>query len=1616
MVYGRVNHYVETFSGRRINTEYINSRIIPVKEHYRRVAVNARIQGTSADIMRLAMIKLSKELKEKNLGEIINTIHDELIVEAEDGKAEEVQKLMKEMMEKTAKEIIGVDVPVKINVGDDLNFGKELNEDQQETRDHLQENDDFTMSYDDLGYNSLLQEDEEETNDFINNYDLEEEEYRNSCFDILGIEYQVLVSMLCFHRAFSVHGKKYKNLSLATEEDQKKVGKYDDIVIRYIDKEDKKKAINVQVKRIDEEEGYNEIYCTTLFPQGEGKNKDMFAINKYFMSFLEQDKERRDETKYNVIFTNSDLATKDGKKVKYKLLKHSGIEVDEIRDEVLEDLLCANKEQPGFYNFSKGEVREKILKVIDPLQSESRKKVKRILEESTLSKIGIEKIEELLNSPSGKKEKEIKKLIEEVKEQLKPLEKVTKENVLVLLKPLFAAKKFTEKEYKKLIDDFFNKLVLAVNQPNRQELKMIVKKEIEEKIVENNDSSKVFNDFEKKMFGWLEKRIENEGIRITKENSGNYFREINKNADKGINTVTYREDKRYKKTPWVGAMVPRIVYIWELLTFYIYKAFLANKNDKDYEELSIKIGEKRTGENNYTCFNYKDKCTCISFEYKDIREGSREEIFTSIDDHYDYFLKLRKEKKKLEHFVVSVEGFELEEGCDFIGENELKRINFQGKGDHKLLENFFLCEGKEKEGSFYRFSEETIRKLLDKTDEEHKKEKKAFLEILVFKVNLPGREKLESSIQSEIGGEENYYNLKELVLRWIEGPMGMSIDNKIKEEYLKDIKDGKVSKLTYEMAEENKGLIGPIDSFVRTIVGRGEARRFRGFKAFLLNKGVDKFKALISNQALPHISSMLLGVREDCDSSFERLYDKLFDKKGKEKEFLKSFTSSGITLGNVSGMLHGAGSKAPEALETLIETLTKERTINGKNTTYLKFLKDKGILSNVSSMLGSAGSKAPEALETLIETLTKERTINGENTTYLKFLKDKGILSNVSSMLSRAGSQAPEALETLIETLTKERTINEKNTTYLKFLKDKGILSNVSGMLHGAGSKAPEALETLIETLTKERTINGKKTTYLKFLKDKGILSNVSGMLHGRSKAPEALEGSLDALNLKIDGQQGKKTYLECFSEKGITNEVIIGSLREWKKQRSEDYNKRFENYFDRRLKNLTEKNASSQENISSQQQSDKRKLKGSEESTAQNYSKKKKANTEVSSGCSDEERQEVVSCLSEFILNNLPDASVKSVRQGLYLPSFETRGVKINGKCTAITRSLSQALSLQNNKSFLSNLETSAEIYERIAQGKQISKREEREVFAFSKLLNNFERQLDSATNSLPSNLMHNKVYKTFSDLSRDIAEIKGNFAIHLVTSNHVVAIYRTGSNYAYFDSNVAFVSGLKSVDQLMKIVEKAVEFAGYEVGEKGFLVEYFDVEQANKLLSSEGKQILAKEIKTERQLLAEQDKELGLIKINGQEVSRVQLYDFGTKINVEGSVPLLINADMNLSSKKFQDHLGKKEVSMTAREYLGNLKDSKNVEEVVQATKFIPFIGSKCEIEEAKQTRKPKQSLLELAKGIINCILAAVSLTSASWSKSQLPEKAGNEPQTYLNDPTVDKQLQRSRQTISS
>jgi hypothetical protein len=68
-------------------------------------------------------------------------------------------------------------------------------------------------------------------------------------------------------------------------------------------------------------------------------------------------------------------------------------------------------------------------------------------------------------------------------------------------------------------------------------------------------------------------------------------------------------------------------------------------------------------------------------------------------------------------------------------------------------------------------------------------------------------------------------------------------------------------------------------------------------------------------------------------------------------------------------------------------------------------------------------------------------------------------------------------------------------------------------------------------------------------------------------------------------------------------------------------------------------------------------------------------------------------------------------------------------------------------HESSLNNLQGSAELYERLAQGKQISVREEREVFALSNLFDGFEQKLDSPRSIFTSAFSQVKSYNTFDD-----------------------------------------------------------------------------------------------------------------------------------------------------------------------------------------------------------------------------------------------------------------------------
>ncbi|HEY1085950.1 MAG TPA: DNA polymerase I [Candidatus Saccharimonadales bacterium] len=111
--------YVETFYGRRRPTPDIKSSNFMVREAAKRAAANMPIQGTEADLMKLAMIKIDEEMGD--LGQQILQIHDSILVECPEKNAEKIGKILKETMESIAPEL-----PVKLKV--DVSIGKNWGE------------------------------------------------------------------------------------------------------------------------------------------------------------------------------------------------------------------------------------------------------------------------------------------------------------------------------------------------------------------------------------------------------------------------------------------------------------------------------------------------------------------------------------------------------------------------------------------------------------------------------------------------------------------------------------------------------------------------------------------------------------------------------------------------------------------------------------------------------------------------------------------------------------------------------------------------------------------------------------------------------------------------------------------------------------------------------------------------------------------------------------------------------------------------------------------------------------------------------------------------------------------------------------------------------------------------------------------------------------------------------------------------------------------------------------------------------------------------------------------------------------------------------------------------
>jgi DNA polymerase-1 len=113
--FARDNGYVQTVLGRRRYLKDINSRNAVVRGAAERNAVNAPIQGSAADIIKIAMINVYKKLEEGNYkSKMLLQVHDELVFDVYKPELDAMKSLIKTEMENAYKLSVPLDVDLDI--------------------------------------------------------------------------------------------------------------------------------------------------------------------------------------------------------------------------------------------------------------------------------------------------------------------------------------------------------------------------------------------------------------------------------------------------------------------------------------------------------------------------------------------------------------------------------------------------------------------------------------------------------------------------------------------------------------------------------------------------------------------------------------------------------------------------------------------------------------------------------------------------------------------------------------------------------------------------------------------------------------------------------------------------------------------------------------------------------------------------------------------------------------------------------------------------------------------------------------------------------------------------------------------------------------------------------------------------------------------------------------------------------------------------------------------------------------------------------------------------------------------------------------------------------------
>jgi DNA polymerase-1 len=113
--------YVQTLLGRRRSIPEINSANRQVREAAERMAINMPVQGTSADIIKVAMVNLYREMQKRQLkSKMLLQVHDELLFEVPEEELDEMRQLVPQIMS-TALEL---SIPLEVDIKTGQNWGE----------------------------------------------------------------------------------------------------------------------------------------------------------------------------------------------------------------------------------------------------------------------------------------------------------------------------------------------------------------------------------------------------------------------------------------------------------------------------------------------------------------------------------------------------------------------------------------------------------------------------------------------------------------------------------------------------------------------------------------------------------------------------------------------------------------------------------------------------------------------------------------------------------------------------------------------------------------------------------------------------------------------------------------------------------------------------------------------------------------------------------------------------------------------------------------------------------------------------------------------------------------------------------------------------------------------------------------------------------------------------------------------------------------------------------------------------------------------------------------------------------------------------------------------------